>query len=90
MRERLFQHHQIELVQLLKQRHVGKFVSRIGITHQTYFGKLFAHAFDNLEVPTRFDLDFDALITCVNFLANLFEQNVGRILNTDRHATRNL
>src|SRR5689334_5748008 len=86
----LLQHHQIELIELLKERRVGEFVSGVGIAHQTDVGKLFAHAFDDLEVPTGFDLDLDALVTGVDFLTNLCKQLVGRILNANRNAGRDL
>ncbi len=42
------------------------------------------------SVPTRFDFDLDALITGVNFLANLLQQDLWCVLNTNRNATRDL
>src|SRR6185369_12243663 len=83
-------HHEIKTIELLKQGDVGKFVSRIRVAHQTDVRKVFAHALDDVQVPTRFDLDLDALVTGVYLFANLLQQDVGRVLNADGNSARDL
>lgn len=83
MREGLLEHHQVETIEFSKQRNVSERERRVGIAHQSYIRKLLSDALNNLHVPTRFNFDLDALITRVNFLANLLQQDLRRVLNTN-------
>src|SRR6185369_12554924 len=87
--ERLLQHHQIELIERLEQWHVAQRISRIRIAHQTDFRKALAHAPDNVEIPTRLNLDLNSLVAGIHFFLDLLDQLFGRVLNPDRYATGN-
>ena len=51
---------------------------------------MFAYLADHIDIPARFNLDFDALVAGVGFSLNLFEKLRDRILNADGYAARDV
>ena len=90
MRQRLLNHHQIELIQLLQPVCIGQRVGGIRVRHQLDARKLLPHLPDHVHVPTRLDLHLDALVSVREFLFNLLQQLRDGVLHTDGHAARNL
>src|SRR5215510_1373679 len=84
--QRLFEHHEVIPIHFLEQIDVSERVRRIRIAHQGEFRKRSAHLFDDFQVPTGFDLDFDATITGVNFRRYLRKELINRGLNPNRDA----
>ena len=62
VRQRLLDHHQVELVQLLQMVDVGERVGRVGVGHQLDVRETLAHLANHIDVPARLDLHLDALI----------------------------
>ena len=65
VRERLFEHHQIEFVQTPKQIYIVQCIRRICVAQQQNISESFAHSFNHVVIPTRRDFDLYSLITCV-------------------------
>ncbi len=60
--ERLFDHHQVEFVQPPQVVRVRQRVRRVGIGHELDGGKPLPDLADYFDVPTRLDLDLNALV----------------------------
>ncbi len=75
--QRLFEHRQVEFIQLLKQWEVAQRVGRIRIAHQLNVWKACAHLPDNIKIPSRLNLDLDPLITGIQFSRYLLQQCFG-------------
>src|SRR5262249_13947649 len=88
--ERLFDHHEVKLVQPLEVVGVGKCICGVGICHQLDRWKSLAHATNDVDVPARLDLHLDALIACRKLSLDLFEKLFDGILDADRDAAWDL
>ena len=89
VREWLFNHHQLEFVQRTKERRVRERVSGISVGHQGYLGKARAHLFDNINVPARFDFDFDSTVTSRQLALDFVEQDFHGLLYAYGNSTGN-
>ena len=69
---------------------VGQRVGGVGVGHQLDRGETLAHLAHHVHVPARLDLHLDALIAGGQFVLDLFEQLLHRILYADRDAAGNL
>jgi len=72
--ERLFDHEQLELIELAKMINVIERVGRISITTERDIGPSGADAFDDLEVPTGFHFELNAAVPGGKFELDLVEQ----------------
>src|SRR5262249_21222458 len=63
MRKRLFDHHQIEVVELFELSDVGERVGGVRIGHQLDRGETLPDPAYDINVPSRLDLHLDALIS---------------------------
>src|SRR4029077_19022765 len=52
MSQRLLDHHQVKLIQLLEERDVGERVGRVRVSHQFNVWKLVAYLRDDFQIPT--------------------------------------
>ena len=90
VRQRLLDHHQVEIVELLQSRRIVQRVGGIRVRHQPDRGETLANAPDHVNIPARFDLHLDALISGGQFALDLLDQLLHRVLNSDRYAAGNL
>ena len=90
VRQRLLDHHQVEFVQLSEVLGVGQGIRRIRVGHQPDGGKPLADAPHHVHVPTRFNLDLDALVAGLQLFLDESQQLFDRILNADGDAARDL
>ena len=84
--EWLFDHHQVKLVERLQSIHIVKSVCGVGIRHELDLWKAGTDLTDNVDVPTRLDLHFDALIACRKLGFDLGEKLIDRVLDPDGDA----
>src|SRR5439155_26287200 len=61
--QRLLKHRQFEFIESLEERQITERVRRIRVAHELNLWKAFTDAPDNIDIPTRLDLDLDALIS---------------------------
>ena len=71
VRQRLFEHHQVEFVEAFEQVDVGERVRRVRIAHQQDIAELRPHGLDHVVIPRGADLDLDAFVTGVELGADL-------------------
>ena len=90
MAQRLLDHHQVEIVELLRGARYRQRVGGVGVGHQLDGGKALAHLADHVDIPARLDLHLDALVAGGQFALDLLEQLLHRILNADGDAAGNL
>ncbi len=90
VRQRLLDHHQVELIQPPQVIDVRQRVRRVRVRHQPDLRKRLPHRAHHFHVPARTDLDLDPLVARVHFGLDLLEQLLHRILNPDRHPARDL
>ncbi len=88
--ERLFNHHQVEAFELLKERPIIQGVGGVGVHHQLDARKILAQAAHRLQVLPRLDFYFDALISGSKFFLHRGGEFVQRLLNADRDAASDL
>ncbi len=86
MRERLLNHHEIEIVEAAQVICIGERVSGVRVGHERRAREALADFIDHPDVPAWLDLDFDALISGGEFRLDLLQQGVDGILNADRDA----
>ena len=86
--QRLFDHQQIEFVQLFQQLDIVQRVGGIGVYVQAMMRELFAHGFSHFVIASRFDFDLDALVAGGDFGFDFLEQLRVRFLQADGHAAR--
>ena len=72
VRQRLLDHHQVEVVELLQMVGVGQRVGGVGVGHQLDGGKALAHLADHVHVPAGLDLHLDALVAGGEFASRSF------------------
>jgi hypothetical protein len=89
VRERLFDHHQVEIVQAFQALRIGQRVGRIRVGHQQDIGEPFADFAHHFDVPARLDLHLDALVAGGEFGFDLLQKLRHRILNSDGDAAGN-
>ena len=65
---------------------VGQAVGGVGVHHERDRGKALADGGHDVEVPTRLDLDLDPLVSRLQLLLDLAQENVGVILDADGDA----
>ena len=82
--QRLFDHRQVEPIELGQPRRVRERVGGVGVDHQRNVTELGAHPFDRLHIPPRLDLDFDTAIAGSAFDRDALDELVERILYPDR------
>ena len=86
--ERLLNEQQLEGIEPGEHRGIFERVGGVGIDLQWNLPERLAHALDGVEIPSRLDLDLDALIAGGQLLLDLAHQLIERILDADRHARR--
>ena len=74
VRQRLFDHHEVEAVELLETAGVGQGVGGIGVGHQLDGGKSLANLGDDVHIPARLDLHLDALVAGGELALDFFEK----------------
>src|SRR5579884_341994 len=72
--QRLFQHHEPKGIELTQVAGVGDGVGRVGVGHERHVGMRFPNHSDDLDVPTRHDLDLDSPVTILDCPAHLLDQ----------------
>src|SRR5580698_8045894 len=87
--EWLFDHQQIELVELAQMLDLVESVGGVGIATQSDVSPARANSLQNIEVPAGFHLHFDAAIAGGKFALNLVQQLFDGILNADGNSARN-
>jgi hypothetical protein len=87
--ERLLDHDEEEIVELLEERRVGECVGGIGVGHEPNARKFFAESTDKGDVLAGLDFDLDALIAGGKFAFDFSEQIRDRRLQADRDAAGN-
>ena len=85
----LLHHQQVEPVEFGQVVEVLPSVGGVGVHHERDPGKALADGGHDVEVPTGLDLDLDPLVSGLQFLLDLAEENVGMILDADGDPARN-
>src|SRR5882672_10515621 len=68
--ERLLDHHQVVGFETLQMRPIFKLIRGVRVDHQTNVWKALAQVLDWLNIASRLDFNFDALIPCCQFTLN--------------------
>ena len=84
--ERLLDHHQVEVVELLEMGGVGQRVGGVGVGHELDAGEALAHAADDVDVPAGLDLHLDALVAGGELGLDLLEELLDGVLDADGDA----
>ena len=86
VRERLLDHHQVEIVELAQVVDIGERVGGVRVRHQLDGGEALAHLPDHVHIPAGLDLHLDALVAGGEFGLDFFEELRHGILNADGDA----
>ena len=87
--QRLFDHHQAEIVKCLEVVDIRKLVCRVGVGHESNVWKPGPDSGKHFEVPARFDLQFDSLITEGQVFVHAFQESIQIGLNAEANAHGN-
>src|SRR6267154_630775 len=88
--ERLFDHQQVESVKLPKMFCLIKSVGAVGIDAEHDIRPASADFFEDIQVPSRLDLELYPTITGVQFCGDLVHQLFDRVLNANGNSAGNL
>src|SRR5690554_5562029 len=87
--KRLLNEKQVERVKAPKQTGIGERVCRVGVDLEQDVAELFAYCSDRLDVPSRLDLELDALIALGEVPVDRIKQLRDAVHDAHAHAAGN-
>src|SRR5215469_16462485 len=84
----LFDHHQVELIELPQVLQLPDAVGRIGVTAERDLRPARADSFEHVDISSSLYFDFDAAVSGGQFAGNFVQQLVDRVLDANRYAAR--
>src|SRR5437867_975339 len=86
--KRLLDHQQFKNIQLPQSRRLSRIISAVRVHHQRRIRKLLPDSLNQLQVPTRLNLDLNPTITLLHKTTHHIHQLLPRPLQTNTHTTR--
>ena len=86
--QRLLDHQQVELVEAAQVLDLIESVGGVRIATERDVRPLRSNSFENIHIPARLDLDFDAPVARIQFYLDFFQKLLHRVLNSNRNTAR--
>src|ERR1051326_4617095 len=80
----------MEVVECLQGIEIGKRIRRVGVSHQLDVRILTTDRRQDFQIPSRLDLELDAVVAGIEFASDVREQLFGACLDTQRNTTIDL